>query len=80
MRQGEHVGVLMGTRPTALALIIAINRLGAVAVLLRPDGDVEREAELGQVQRIIADPERAPLAAGLGTGARVRARRRRRTA
>ncbi len=67
VRQGEHVGVLMGTRPTALALIIAINRLGAVAVLLRPDGDVKREAELGQVQRIIADPERAPLAAGLGT-------------
>jgi putative long chain acyl-CoA synthase len=67
VRQGEHIGVLMGTRPTALALIIAINRLGAVAVLLRPDGDVKREAQLGQVQRIIADPERAPLAAGLGT-------------
>jgi putative long chain acyl-CoA synthase len=65
VRQGEHVGVLMGTRPTALALIIAINRLGAVSVLLRPDGDVKREAELGQVQRIIADPERAPLATGL---------------
>jgi putative long chain acyl-CoA synthase len=67
VRQGEHVGVMMGARPTALALVIAINRLGAVSVLLRPDGDVAREAELGQVQRIIADPERAPLAAGLGT-------------
>jgi putative long chain acyl-CoA synthase len=67
VRQGEHVGVLMGARPTALALVIAINRLGAVSVLLRPDGDAAREAELGQVSRIIADPERAPLAAGLGT-------------
>ncbi|MGO9975485.1 MAG: AMP-binding protein [Solirubrobacteraceae bacterium] len=67
VRQGEHIGVLMGTRPTSLALVIAINRIGAVAVLLRPDGDVQREAQLGQVQRIIADPERAPLAAGLGT-------------
>ncbi len=67
VRQGEHVGVLMGTRPTALALAVAINRLGAVSVLLRPDGELEREAELGQVSRIIADPERAALAAGLGT-------------
>src|SRR5436305_9131523 len=66
VRQGEHVGVLMSTRPTALALSVAINRLGAVSVLLRPDGDVAREAALGQVQRVIADPERAPQAAGLG--------------
>ena len=39
VRQGEHVGVLMGTRPSALALVVALSRLGAVAVLLRPDGD-----------------------------------------
>ena len=44
VRQGEHVGVLMGTRPSALALGVAINRLGAVAVLLRPDSDIRREA------------------------------------
>jgi putative long chain acyl-CoA synthase len=66
VRQGQHVGVLMGPRPSALALVVAINRLGAVAVMLRPDGDTAREAELGQVTRIVADPERAPLAAGLG--------------
>jgi putative long chain acyl-CoA synthase len=66
VRQGERVGVLMGTRPSALALAVAINRLGGVAVLLRPDGDVMREAELGQVERVIADPEHAPLAADLG--------------
>lgn len=66
VRQGEHVGVLMGTRPTALALTVAISRLGAIAVLMRPDGDVEREAQLGQITRVIADPERATLAAGLG--------------
>ncbi len=66
VRQGEHVGVLMGTRPSALALAVAISRVGAVSVLLRPDGDVAREAELGRVERIITDPERAPLAAGLG--------------
>jgi putative long chain acyl-CoA synthase len=67
VRRGEHVGVLMSNRPSALALAVALNRLGAVSVLLRPDADVAREAELGKATRIIADPERAPLAAGLGT-------------
>jgi putative long chain acyl-CoA synthase len=66
VRRGEHVGVMMGTRPSALAVVVAISRVGAVSVLLRPDGDLRREAELGQVQRIVADPERARLAAGLG--------------
>jgi putative long chain acyl-CoA synthase len=66
VRQGEHVGVLMSARPSALALVAALSRLGAVAVMLRPDGDTEREAGLAQVQRIIADPERAAQAAGLG--------------
>ena len=65
IRRGEHVGVLMGTRPSALALMVAISRIGAVSVLLRPDGDVARELELGQVSRIITDPQRASLAAGL---------------
>ena len=63
VRQGEHVGVLMSTRPSALALVVALSRLGAVSVLLRPDGDVAREARLGQVERVIADPEHAPVAA-----------------
>ncbi len=62
IREGEHVGVLMGTRPSALAVVAALNRLGAVVVLLRPGGDVAREAELGGVTRIIADPDNAPAA------------------
>jgi putative long chain acyl-CoA synthase len=65
VRQGDHVGLLMGTRPSALAVVAALNRLGAVAVLLRPDGDVARELELGDVGRIVADPEHAALAGGL---------------
>jgi putative long chain acyl-CoA synthase len=59
VRQGEHVGVLMTTRPSGLSIVAALNRLGAVGVLMRPDGPVEREAELGQVHRIVADPELA---------------------
>ena len=57
VRQGEHVGVLMAMRPSALVTVAALNRLGAVAVLLRPDGSVPLEAELGGVTRIVADPE-----------------------
>lgn len=59
VRQGEPVGILMGTRPSALAVVGALSRLGAVAVLLRPDGDLPREADLGQITRIITDPENA---------------------
>ena len=65
VRQGEHVGVLMSARPSALAAAAAINRIGAVAVLMRPDGDLRREATLGQVERIVADPERAKMATEL---------------
>jgi putative long chain acyl-CoA synthase len=65
VRQGEHIGVLMGTRPSAFALAVAASRLGAVGVLMRPDGDVAREARLGQVERVIADPERSAQAAEL---------------
>jgi putative long chain acyl-CoA synthase len=65
VRQGEAVGVLMSARPTALTLTAALSRIGAVAVMLRPDGDIAREAKLGEVKRIIADPERVALAAEL---------------
>ena len=79
VRQGEHVGVLMSTRPSGLSVVAALNRLGAVAVLMRPDGPVAREAELGQVTRIVADPELAGRAreAGRRGGAGARRRRRR---
>ncbi|HEX2128425.1 MAG TPA: AMP-binding protein [Solirubrobacterales bacterium] len=69
VRQGEHVGVLMGTRPSALAVVAALSRLGAVAVLLRPDGEPAREVELGEADRIVADPDNAALASELGLGA-----------
>lgn len=62
VRQGEHVGVLMRTRPTALAVIAAISRLGAVAVMLRPAGDLRRELRLGQVNRVVADPDHVAMA------------------
>ena len=67
VRQGEHVGVLMGPRPSALAAgrraQPARRRVGSPA----PRRRLAREAALGQVHRVIADPERAVQAAALGT-------------
>lgn len=56
VRQGEHVGVLMETRPSALVAIAALSRLGAVAVLMRPDTDLAAAVRLGGVTEIITDP------------------------
>jgi putative long chain acyl-CoA synthase len=65
VHQGEHIGVLMDMRPSALAVVAALSRMGAVAVMLRPDGPLAREAELGGIRRLIADPEHAEAAARL---------------
>ena len=69
VRPGEHVGVLMRTRPSALVVVAALNRLGAVGVLLRPDGALARELELGQTTRVVADPELAAGATAAGAAA-----------
>jgi putative long chain acyl-CoA synthase len=57
VRHGDRVGVLMSTRPSAFTVVAALSRLGATAVLLRPDGDFGRETGLGRVTWIISDPE-----------------------
>lgn len=68
VRTGDAVGVLMRTRPTALALVTALSRLGAVAVLLRPEGDLAAEIRLGGVEHVVADPEYAEAAAKVWDG------------
>ena len=57
VRPGDRVGVLMQTRPSAFTVVAALSRLGATAVLLRPDGDPRREAGLGRITWVISDPE-----------------------
>ena len=47
VRQGDRVGVLMETRPSALVAIAALSRLGAVAVVMRPDADLAASVRLG---------------------------------
>ncbi|MDJ0785759.1 MAG: alpha/beta fold hydrolase [Myxococcota bacterium] len=59
VRQGQHVGLLMQTRPSAVAATVALSRLGAVAVLLRPDVSLARQLEIAPVDHLMADPEHA---------------------
>ncbi|MDT4932613.1 MAG: putative long chain acyl-CoA synthase [Pseudonocardiales bacterium] len=59
IRHGDRVGVLMTTRPSAFTVVAALSRLGATGVLLRPEGDLRREAELGHITWLISDPEHA---------------------
>ncbi|MGF1466812.1 MAG: AMP-binding protein [Sandaracinaceae bacterium] len=62
---GDRVGVLMDPRPTYLSTVAALNRLGAVAVLLGPDSTrirLERALRTGQVSALIADPVNAERA------------------
>lgn len=56
VRPGEHVGVLMATRPSALVAIAALSRLGAVAVMLSPGNDLKQSLRLGDCSLVVADP------------------------
>ncbi len=69
IRPAARVAVVMETRPSALAAVAALSRLGAVAVLLAPGSELERALAATGAQTIIADPENARHAAD--TGARV---------
>lgn len=59
IRVGERVGVFMGTRPSAIAVVTAASRLGAIPVMLRAGGPLAAELALGGVQHVVADPESA---------------------
>ncbi|MBF6188024.1 MULTISPECIES: acyl-CoA synthetase [Nocardia] len=69
IRPATRVGVVMETRPSALVAVAALSRLGAVAVLLAPGGELGRAMELTKTDTVIADPENLRHAAS--TGARV---------
>jgi len=56
VRQGDRVGVLMETRPSALVAIAALSRLGAIAVMMKPDTDLTAAIRLGGVSEILTDP------------------------
>lgn len=62
IRRGSRVGVLMGTRPSYLSVVCALNRMGAVAVLLSPDPTritLEQAQRLAPMDALVTDPEHA---------------------
>ncbi|MEE4025915.1 AMP-binding protein [Gordonia sp. PKS22-38] len=56
VRPGQHIGVLMDTRPSALVVVAALSRLGGVAVMLAADGDVREMLRLADSSVIVTDP------------------------
>ncbi|WP_188831124.1 AMP-binding protein [Nocardia camponoti] len=71
IRPATRVGVVMGTRPSALAAVSALSRLGAVAVLLAPGPDLARSLDLTGVKTVITDPEHLVDVAATGKRALV---------
>jgi putative long chain acyl-CoA synthase len=62
VRAGHRVGVLMEGRPTYLCLVTALNRLGAIAVLMSPRLEpalLERAVEVEPLEYVVADRENA---------------------
>ncbi|MDQ3370095.1 MAG: alpha/beta fold hydrolase, partial [Myxococcota bacterium] len=71
LRSGQKIGVMMKSRPSHLTVVTAINRLGAVAVLLSPDtadAALPRALELGETDVLIVDPDTAARARAAMTG------------
>ncbi len=57
---GTRVGILMRARPTYLSLVAAVSRVGAVAVLISPEGErvsLQQALTLGAVELLITDPD-----------------------
>jgi putative long chain acyl-CoA synthase len=62
VRPGQRVGVLMASRPSYLSIITALNRLGAIAVLISPDtkgGALPHAMNAGDVTALVTDPDNA---------------------
>ena len=71
VRQGDHIGVTMETRPSALVAIAALSRLGAVAVLLPPSQSLPELLRLSCVTDVVTDPEHASRVTDAGARALV---------
>jgi putative long chain acyl-CoA synthase len=70
-KPGQRIGVMMRSRPSHLSVVTAVNRLGAVAVLLSPetpDVALPRALDVGEIEVLITDPESAARARGATSG------------
>ncbi len=65
VKRGTKVGVLMEARPSYLSMVTALNRMGAVAVLLAPDSTrvtLDQAIVAAGIERFVTDPENAARA------------------
>ncbi|MFI7671939.1 acyl-CoA synthetase [Nocardia sp. NPDC049526] len=67
IRPAMRVGVVMETRPSVLATVAALSRIGAVSVLLAPGSELERAIELTGIKALVSDPENLRAAAATRT-------------
>ena len=61
-KPGMRIGVMMKSRPSQLSIVCAVNRLGAVSVLISPeisDDNLPRALALGEAEIVIVDPDNA---------------------
>lgn len=65
VRPGEHIGVMMDPRPSALVAVAALSRLGAVAVLLSRADDLSEMVSVTETRVIVADPDHLEIAASV---------------
>ena len=68
VESGDRVAVLMNGRPSLLTMVTALNRMGAVALVLRPsdaDAAIRGALEPEAPRHLITDPELAPRARAL---------------
>ncbi|NMO04887.1 alpha/beta fold hydrolase [Gordonia sp. TBRC 11910] len=63
IRPGQHIGVLMDTRPSALVVVAALSRVGAVAVMLSGEWNLSEMLRLAESRVIITDPSHLDQAA-----------------
>ena len=62
VRPGDRVGVVMGSRPSFLSMVTALNRIGAVAVIAPPDAAPDALAASltsAEVTHLVSDPQHA---------------------
>jgi putative long chain acyl-CoA synthase len=72
LRPGQQVGLLMAGRPSALTMITALSRLGAVCVLQNPgmsDAELSRGLDSVELVALVTDPEHVDRARRLFAGA-----------
>lgn len=62
VRPGQHLGVLMDTRPSALVVVAALSRIGAVAVMLSGEWNIDEMLRLADARVVITDPSHLELA------------------